>query len=211
LIRTVAALAILILLGAAIAAYSYGQLQGHTNFFDQSSIPIDGHNYEVRVAVVDLTSRYAATVTGTVSVTGCCVDFYILNATSWNTWVNNSTAYSNLPIVHLNSSALGPQATTGSFSFSVSSSEGLILTFVNDRFPASSDAVAGVALSLQYSNIYASYGITIGATMVVVCVVVAAFRLRRRPLVESDAAAPSPPQPPMRTRDGAGTAEGQSV
>lgn len=211
LIRAIVVLVIFLILGAAITTYSYGQLLGEASLFKQSSISIDGHNYEVRIAVVDLTGKYGATVTGTVSGSGCCIDFYILNATSWNAWVTNASEYPSLPLVHLNSSVVESQSPRGNFTFPIASSVGLILTFVNDRFPTSSGAVAGAALSLQYSNLYAAYGMVTGLLIIIVCVIIGLLRLRRSPRMESNAPPPSPPQPPMRVPEGTADSEDQSA
>jgi hypothetical protein len=199
--RVIIVLAVLFVLGAGAATYSYSQLQGQTVIFDQRSIPMDGQPYVVRVAIVDLTGKYGASVTGTAGSTGCCADFYLLNVTSWNRWITDPSAYQNVIMVHLNSNMVGSQTAQDTFSpFRVPSSEGIMVTFVNDQFPASSNAVVQSTLTLHYTNLYAAYGTVVGVVLMAVCIVLVLVRLRKGPTIEhGDAPPPPPPQPPIRS------------
>jgi len=191
--RIIIALGVFLVIGAAATAYSFTQLQGQTVIFDQRSIPMDGQPYVVRVAIVDLTGKYGATVTGSSGSAGCCADFYLLNATSWNMWIADPAAHASEAMVHQNSN--------NTFSFPVASSEGLMVTFVNDQFPAPSNAVAQSTLTLHYTSLYAVYGIIVGATIMAICLILALIRFRRAPTFEhGNTPPPPPPQPPIRNR-----------
>jgi hypothetical protein len=153
----------LVLLGGTVSVYSYGQLQNKVVLFDRSAIQPDRLSYiSYDTNPVDLNGKYAAIVTGGVGGPGCCVDFYLVNDTSWNSWSSNTTSRSALAMVHLNSSDVSSQAQSGQFSFVPPSSAGYQVVFMNDNYPDANNATINANITLRYDSVNASYGVVAG-------------------------------------------------
>jgi NAD-dependent SIR2 family protein deacetylase len=86
--RVAVAATLLIVIGTVVAVYSYTQLQGQDVLFNQDSILIDGHIYIGYEIIVNLDGKFALKVIGGVGSIESGVDFYLVNDTSWNSWVN---------------------------------------------------------------------------------------------------------------------------
>jgi hypothetical protein len=155
-------------MGLAVASYSYSQLRGQVVLFDRSSIQPNGisaSSYDT--SSVNLDGKYDAKVTGGVGGPGCCVDFYLVNDTSWNSWEGNPGMRSAFSMVHVNSTVVSSQSIDGQFSFVPPASAGYQVVFVNDDYPNVSNASVGANLTLHYDSIDALYAIVAGLAVLV--------------------------------------------
>jgi hypothetical protein len=173
--------AALVLLGLLVASYSYSQLSGQVVLFNQSSIQPGGHSYVTHdTADVNLDGRYAAKVTGGVGGPGCCVDFYLVNDTSWNSWSSNPGMRSALSMVHLNSAIVSSQLQSGQFSFVPPGSAGYQAVFVNDAYPNASNANIDANVTLHYDSTGALYATIAGLAILASGVVMLVLLMMKR-------------------------------
>jgi hypothetical protein len=157
----IAAAVLLALIGTIVAAYSYTQLRGQDVLFDQDSIQMDGYSYWGYSMGVNLDGRFAPRIIGGVGTVGCCVDFYLVNYTSWNSWSTNPESRSVLSTVHLNATAVSSQSAEGQFSF-VPSASTYGVVFVNDEYPSANNATVHATIILQYIFVDCLYGLVAG-------------------------------------------------
>jgi hypothetical protein len=178
----VAVAVLLAVIGTVVAAYSYTQLQRQDVLFDQSSIQLDGQSYVgYEIAMyVNLNGKFAPRIIGGVGSVGCCVDFYLINDTSWNSWSTNQSLRSAVSTVHLNATAVSSQSTEGQFSFTPSASTGYSVVFVNDKYPSANNASVHAKISLQYVSLDSLYGLVAGLVMLGTAFVLLRVTTRRK-------------------------------
>ena len=173
---------LLILMGLVVASYSYSQLQGQVVLFDRSSIQLNGISVgSYDTSSVDLDGKYDAKVTGWAGGLGCCVDFDLVNDTSWNSWEGNPGMRSAFSMVHLNSTVVSSQSIDGQFSFVPPASAGYQAVFVNDEFPNATDASVGANLTLRYDSTDALYATVAGLAILVSGFALLTLSLARKP------------------------------
>jgi hypothetical protein len=161
----VAVAVLLIAAGAVVGAYSYTRLRGQDVLFEQDSIQLGGHSYWVYEMGIKLDGKFAPKVTGGVGSVGCCVDFYLVNYTSWNSWSTDEDSRSVLSTVHVNATAVSSQSIEGQFSFVPSASTSYSVVFVNDEYPDVNNANVHAAITLQYISVDSLYGLLAGLGM----------------------------------------------
>jgi hypothetical protein len=152
----VAVAALLVVIGASFAAYSYERLRRQDVLFDQNSIQLNGlrgSSYEVPV---DLNGKFESKVIGGVGSVGGGVDFYLVNDAAWNSWSTWSAIpalRSALSTVHLNATAVSSQSIEGQFSFNPSVSTAYSAVFFNDDFPSANNSSVHATIILQYISL----------------------------------------------------------
>jgi hypothetical protein len=166
--------------GLTTAANFSTQLYGQTVLFDQSSVQIDGHSYVGYEIAVNLNGKYQPSITGGVGSVGCCVDFYLVNDTSWNPWSMNPAMRDALSIEHLNSTVVSSQSIQGQFSFVPSGGAGYSVVFANDEYPNASNATVHATITLQYTSLGSVYALVVGVALLGVGLGVLTMALRGR-------------------------------
>jgi hypothetical protein len=166
---------LLLTVGAGFLAYSYTLPYGQIVLFDQNSIQLGTQTYVDFQVVVNIDGKYSPSVAGSVGSLGCCVDFYLVNDSSWNSWATNSSSRTAYSEVHLNSTEVSSQSAEGEFSFNVFNTTRYNIVFVNDAYPNASTARSHASIILQYTpalTVYFSLGslttLGIGLTWLVV-------------------------------------------
>ena len=189
---------LLVLIGLVVASYSYSQLQGNVVLFNRSSIQPNGVSYDsYDTTSVDLDGRFDAKVTGGVGGPGCCVDFYLVNDTSWNSWSGNPGMRSALSMVHLNSTVVSSQSTSDQFSFVPPATAGYQVVFVNDDYPNVSNASINASITLHYDSTSALYATIAGLAILASGAALLALSMVRGVTAKglrNEMSLPSPPQ-----------------
>jgi hypothetical protein len=138
---------------AAIAMYSYSQLQHRVVLLDQNPMKLGGSAHIANQTDLNLNGKYDTVVTGDVGGAGCCIDFYIY----WDSWSTNPGMGSSPVMVHLNSSVVSSQSVPGRFSFVPLASGGYSMVFVNDEYPNTSNASVHANIILRYNSLAMLY------------------------------------------------------
>lgn len=175
-----AAATILLAAGLLTVAYSSTQLSGQAVLFDQSSVQIGSHSYAGQDIAVNLDGKYQPIIKGGVGSVGCCVDFYLVPAASWNDWSVNPGSRDALSTVHLNSTAVSSQSPQGQFSF-VPSSPGYSIVFLNDGYPNATGAQnVHATITLEYIPLASLYALLGGSVVAIIGFSLLLISLRRR-------------------------------
>jgi hypothetical protein len=164
--------------GLAITANSYTQLQGRTNLFTEGGIVLGDKPYQTFYVKLNLIGKYGATMSGYVGSVGCCVEFAILDNTSFSKWVSDPARNVGLPIVHLNSSVVKSQTAQGEFSFKVDADKELVLAFVNDEYPGTVGFKTHANLDLRYLSLTALIEMTGGLAFIALGALVSGLCMR---------------------------------
>jgi hypothetical protein len=149
----VAVAALLVVIGASFAAYSYEQLRRQDVLFDQNSIQLNALRYTGYDVAVDLDGKFEPKVIGGVGSVGDGVDFYLVNDATWNSWSTTPALRSALSTVHLNATAVSSQSIEGQFSFNPSVSTAYSAVFFNDDFPSANNSSVHATILLQYISL----------------------------------------------------------
>jgi hypothetical protein len=177
---TIIVAVLLVVVGAGVAAYSFTRLHGQDVLFDQNSIQLGQHSYSGYEVAVNLDGKFESKVTGGVGSVGYGVDFYLVNSTSWNSWVTTPALRSALSTVHLNATVVSSQSVEGQFSFVPEASTAYSAVFVNDGYPSVNTANVHATIDLQYVSIYYVYALATGLVVVAVGFVLLIVTLRRK-------------------------------
>jgi hypothetical protein len=167
--------------GLAVFAYSYDNVQEQTRLFTMGGIILGGEEHKAYNVTVNMDGGYAATVSGYVGAEGCCVEFALLDNSSFSKWIADPEGNPLLPIVHLDSTVVRSQTAQGEFSFKSTVQRDLVLVFVNDEYPATAGFKIHANLDIQYLSLTALYGIGGGSVLMALGVLVAVLSLKKLP------------------------------
>src|SRR5215472_13325995 len=137
--------------GAGILSYSFTLPAGQEVLFSQNSIQLDGRPYVDFQVTANIDGKYSPIVTGNVGTVGCCVDFFLVNDSSWSSWATNSSSRVAYSEVHLNATQVSLQSGESQFFVIPSNSTGYNVAFVNDEYPNNSTARVHASIILQYT------------------------------------------------------------
>ena len=178
----VAIVIILALIGTAVAAYSYTQLQQKDVLFDENSIRLGGQSYqtwEVGYIPGNIFNIFTLRMIGSVDSVGTGVDFYLVNDTNWNSWSTDIGLRSALSVVHLNSDVLSSQS-GGQFSLAAPLNNGDIIVLVNNEYPNVNNASVNVNIALQYTSLFNFCDFVAGLVLLGIAIVLLTVMIRKK-------------------------------
>ena len=165
---------ILALIGTAVAAYSYTQLQQQDVLFNENSIQLEGENYRTWEANVIIGNYFyisSPRIVGSVSTNGTGVDFYLVDVSNWTAWQTDIGQRSALSIVHLNVDALSSQSTQKQFSSANLGEDAWIVILVNDEYPQVNSASVNVTIAFRYNSLFSAWAFIAGLAMLGIAIV----------------------------------------
>jgi hypothetical protein len=173
---------ILALIGVAIAAYSYPQLQQEDALFARDSIQL-GANSNSTYWIDFLNDNILSVsprIVGRVGSVGTGVDFYLVKYDNWDSWKTDTEQRSALSLVYLNSDVLSSQSAQGQFSFVAPHAYLYIVVFINEKYPAANNASVHVNISLQDISLPNFCAFIAGLAMLTLTIVLLIVMVRRK-------------------------------
>ena len=156
-------------------------MQVETNLFTMGGIILGGDANRTYYVPVSLDGKLGATVTGYVGSVGCCVEFALLDNSSFSKWMADPSGNLGLPILLVDSKVVASQTAKGEFSFNVNADKDVVLVFVNTDYPQPADFKVHANLDLHFVSVTELYGLVGGSALMAVGLLRIILSTRRRP------------------------------